>query len=137
MEEGNREGAASVGKEISSGGLRKLGKLLKLGTCLCWLSWSPPKNTCWGRSIGREINDLELSVHNVGGAFFAIGDICTHAFARLSFGLINDSVITCPLHQAKFDIRTGKVLEGPADEDLDSYPVKVEGEKLYVGVPDR
>jgi len=81
------------------------------------------------------INDLELSVHNVGGAFFAIGDICTHAFARLSFGLINDSVITCPLHQAKFDIRTGKVLEGPADEDLDSYLVKVEDGKLYVGVP--
>ena len=102
-----------------------------------WHFVSPVGGIAPGEPKQVVIDDLELAVHNVGGAFFAIDDICTHAFARLSFGSIDGAVITCPLHQAKFDIRTGKVLEEPAEEDLDSYPIKIEGEKLYVGVPDR
>ena len=82
-----------------------------------------------------EIDKLDLAIHNIDGDFFAINDICTHSFARLSFGSINGAIITCPLHLAEYDIRTGKVLEGPADEDLETYPTKVMGGKLYVGIP--
>ena len=81
------------------------------------------------------IDELELAVHNIDGDFFAIDDICTHSFARLSFGSIDGAVITCPLHLAEYDIRTGKVLEGPADEDLQTYPTRVSEGKLYVGIP--
>ena len=82
-----------------------------------------------------EIDKLDLAVHNIDGDFFAINDICTHSFARLSFGSIDGAVITCPLHLAEYDIRTGKVLEGPADEDLQTYPTRVMEGKLYVGIP--
>ncbi len=42
----------------------------------------------------------------------------------------------CPLHQARFHIPTGKVMSAPATEDLRTYPVKVDGEDIYVAVED-
>ena len=87
-----------------------------------------------GKPKQLEADDIEIAVHKVAGKIHAIDNICTHAFARLSFGTIEDNVITCPLHLAKFDIVTGKVLEGPAEENLETYPVKCANGLIYVGV---
>lgn len=81
--------------------------------------------------IGRRL----IGVYNVEGQFYAIDDICTHEFAILTEGYVDSDVIECPLHQAQFDIRTGKVLEPPAEEDLRTYPVRLDGDDIYVGVP--
>ena len=80
--------------------------------------------------VGRRL----IGVYKVEGEFYAIDDICTHEFAVLSEGFVEGEVIECPLHQARFNIRTGKVLEPPADEDLRTYPVKLDGDEVYVGV---
>jgi 3-phenylpropionate/trans-cinnamate dioxygenase ferredoxin subunit len=65
---------------------------------------------------------------------FATSDVCTHAFALLSDGFLEDGCIECPLHQARFDIRTGKVLCAPATENIRTYPVKIDGEDVFVAV---
>ncbi|MBV8696118.1 MAG: Rieske 2Fe-2S domain-containing protein, partial [Ktedonobacteraceae bacterium] len=44
--------------------------------------------------------------------------------------------VTCPWHGAQFDIRTGRVLCGPAQQDVPTYPVKVEGESIFISLPD-
>ncbi|MEE9250054.1 MAG: non-heme iron oxygenase ferredoxin subunit [Alphaproteobacteria bacterium] len=81
------------------------------------------------------IGELTLAIYNVDGTFYATNDTCTHAFASLSDGYVEDGVIECPLHAARYEIATGKVVDLPATEDLNSYAVRVEGEDIYVEVP--
>jgi 3-phenylpropionate/trans-cinnamate dioxygenase ferredoxin subunit len=50
----------------------------------------------------------------------------------LSDGFIEGNEIECPLHAACFDITTGECLAPPADRDLVTYPVKVEGDEVFV-----
>ena len=81
-------------------------------------------------SIGR----LDVGIYKLDGEFYAIDDICTHAYAMMTDGYIEDGQIECPLHGACFDIKTGKALTAPATIDLRPYPVKVEGDQISVGV---
>ncbi len=80
------------------------------------------------------VGDLLIALFKVDDAYYATDDICTHEFASLSEGYVDGDAIECPLHQARFHIPTGKVLDLPADEDLRTYPVKLEGEDIYVDV---
>ena len=75
-----------------------------------------------------------IALYYVGGEFYATSNICTHAFAMLHEGVFTDGEIECPLHQAIFDVRSGEALEGPADEDLQTFAVKVEGDDIWVDV---
>ena len=81
------------------------------------------------------VGSKEICVVNLGGEFFAIDDVCTHAYASLADGYIEGDQVECPLHGACFDIRTGKVKSAPASVDLKVYPVKVEGDRIKVGLP--
>ena len=76
-----------------------------------------------------------IALYKLGAEFYATDDTCTHEFASLCDGYIEGDTIECPLHQARFHIPTGKVLDLPAEEDLATYPVRVEGSLIYVGVP--
>jgi nitrite reductase/ring-hydroxylating ferredoxin subunit len=69
---------------------------------------------------------------NVDGAFYALQDVCGHRGAPLSRGDLTGHVIECPLHYACFDVRTGKLLSGPASADVVTYEVRVEGGTVYV-----
>jgi nitrite reductase/ring-hydroxylating ferredoxin subunit len=76
-----------------------------------------------------------LALYNVDGTYYATDEICTHAYASLADGFVTGDVIECPLHGATFSIKTGAVLSDPASEPLTTYPVRVEGEDILVGVP--
>lgn len=76
--------------------------------------------------------DAPIAVFNVDGEFYAIDDTCTHEKYSLADGYVDDDVVECALHMAKFNIRTGKVLSLPATRDLASYPVKVEEGDVFV-----
>jgi nitrite reductase/ring-hydroxylating ferredoxin subunit len=80
------------------------------------------------------IDNIPLALYNVAGEFFATHDICTHAHACLSDGYLEDGKIECPLHQGLFDVRTGKALSGPVDEDLRTFGVQVQGDEVLVNV---
>ena len=60
--------------------------------------------------------------------------MCTHEEEHLEEGLLTGHVIECPLHQGRFDIRTGEVISPPPFVDLNTYPVKTEGGQVYVKV---
>lgn len=80
------------------------------------------------------IGDNHVAVFNLGGEFFAIDDICTHAYASLSEGYVEDGCVECPLHAGRFDIRTGKAQGVPVTEDVRTYKIKVDGDSIYVEV---
>jgi nitrite reductase/ring-hydroxylating ferredoxin subunit len=73
-----------------------------------------------------------IAVFNVDGDFYAVDDTCTHEEYSLSDGYLDDDVVECALHMAKFNVRTGKVLSLPATQDLSTYPVKVEEGSVFV-----
>jgi len=79
-----------------------------------------------------EVNGDAVCLYNLGGTICATQDMCTHAEASLADGFIDGDAIECPLHQAMFDIRTGKVLNPPATRDLRIYPVRVDGDEIRV-----
>ena len=69
---------------------------------------------------------------NVDGAFYALRDVCGHRSAPLSRGKLTGCLIECPLHFAQFDLRTGKLVDGPVSADIPVYEVRVEGNTIYV-----
>lgn len=64
--------------------------------------------------------------------FFATDGICTHEHALLSDGLVLDEIIECPKHNGRFDYRTGQAKGAPVCVDLKTFPVKVEGDKVFI-----
>ena len=85
-----------------------------------------------GEPLGVEVAGRSIALYDVDGALFATDNICTHAYARLSDGWLDGELIECPLHAARFDIRTGKVLDPPATEDLRTYPTRVVDDEIEV-----
>jgi len=69
---------------------------------------------------------------NVAGVFHALRDACGHQRAPLSRGRLEGHVVECPVHFARFDVRTGQLLSGPTAEDVPVHEVKVEGDIIYV-----
>jgi len=68
------------------------------------------------------------------GEFFATGGQCTHEKTLLCDGLVIDGVIECPKHNGRFDYASGKALGAPVIVDLPTYPVKVDGRTVYLGI---
>lgn len=78
--------------------------------------------------------DVEILLCHTTEGLFAVDNLCTHAAARLSEGKLKGCRILCPLHGAAFDVRDGAVLSRPAREALRSYPVKVQGDDVYIAL---
>lgn len=77
-----------------------------------------------------------ILIANIDGQFYAADDTCTHEDASLSKGALRGDLVRCPLHGSRFDLRTGEVLEEPAEENLKTYPVRVEGDDIWVNLAD-
>ncbi len=82
--------------------------------------------------IGIDIAGKSLALYQVDGEIYATDNICTHGNARLCDGFLEGHEIECPLHQGKFDIRNGKAMCAPLTEDVRTYPVKIEGSRVFV-----
>jgi len=80
--------------------------------------------------------DIPIAIFKIGNDFYAIVDECTHMEARLSEGNVEGEVITCPLHGAKFNLRTGDVLSLPAASPIQVLPLKIKNGTIFVDVED-
>jgi len=84
--------------------------------------------------IGVMVDGRDIAMYNAGGEIFATDNICTHGHARLCEGFLEGHEIECPLHQGKFDVRTGQPTCAPVTEAIRSYPVKVEGGRIWLAL---
>jgi naphthalene 1,2-dioxygenase ferredoxin component len=87
-----------------------------------------------GEVLGIELAGRPIALYDVDGNVFATDNICTHAYARLSDGWLDGDLIECPLHAARFEVRTGKVLDPPATEDLKTYPVRLVDDEIQIKI---
>lgn len=88
-----------------------------------------------GKMKHIEFNGKEIMIVNLGGKFYALNDRCSHTNAPLSMGHIQDSILTCPMHGARFDITTGKKVSDPKmpSFNIDSLPVNMQKYMEYAG----
>ncbi len=83
-----------------------------------------------------DYEDRKILITNVDNRIYATDRICTHVYADLSTGFLNESekTVTCPLHMSIFDLENGKPLNLPAEEPLKTYNVKVESDWVWIMV---
>ena len=84
--------------------------------------------------IGVDIAGRSIALYRVEGEVFATDNLCTHGNARLCDGFLEGYEIECPLHQGNFDIRNGKAMCAPLTEDVKTYPIKIEGDRVFVAI---
>ncbi|MCA9730848.1 MAG: non-heme iron oxygenase ferredoxin subunit [Deferribacteres bacterium] len=77
------------------------------------------------------VDDRKIALFKIADKIYAIEDRCTHLHVQLTMGFREKNIIGCPLHGALFDIATGKVLQGPAVHDLETFRVVVENGEVY------
>jgi 3-phenylpropionate/trans-cinnamate dioxygenase ferredoxin component len=77
----------------------------------------------------------EVLIASVGGQYYAIDNKCSHQGGWLDQGelLADRCEVMCPLHDACFDLRTGKPTAEPAKTPVKVYAVRVEGDDILVG----
>jgi 3-phenylpropionate/trans-cinnamate dioxygenase ferredoxin subunit len=85
-----------------------------------------------GRGTLVELEGLRLALFCVDGEYYAIDDRCTHAEGSLAEGDIDGHMVECPLHGARFDLKTGQAMAAPASEPVRTYPLHVEGDEIQL-----
>jgi nitrite reductase/ring-hydroxylating ferredoxin subunit len=78
---------------------------------------------------------MPILLVRIDGEFFAIDDLCSHAGGSLHSGVMAGQEVACPLHGARFDIKTGRQSIGPSGTDQKVYHLRVEGDDIYLGPP--
>jgi nitrite reductase/ring-hydroxylating ferredoxin subunit len=97
-----------------------------------------------GTMRGAIVAGKQVLIAHVGEHFYAMDAICSHMSGYLPAGTIGGNLVTCPIHEAEFDVRTGKVVKNVSQvirlashskaKDLKVYAVKVVGDDILVKV---
>jgi apoptosis-inducing factor 3 len=99
---------------------------------MAWHEAANDSDLSEGEILGVAIAGTNIALYRLDGAIFATSNVCSHEFAFLSDGFFENGYIECPLHSARFDVKTGEVLCAPATEPIATYPVRLEGGKILV-----
>lgn len=77
-----------------------------------------------------------IAIYRVAGEFFATAATCTHMESCLTDGYLDNDIVECALHGAKFNVRTGRALALPATEPLRTFNVCLDADDVFVDLPD-
>lgn len=80
------------------------------------------------------VENEQIALYLVDDEVYATHNVCTHQFALLSDGFLEDGCIECPLHQGKFDVKTGAALCAPVTTPLRTYKVEVANGAVMVEI---
>ncbi len=69
-----------------------------------------------------------------GDAYFATDGLCTHEKVHLAEGFVIGTLIECPKHNGRFDVRSGEAKGAPVCINLATHPVKQEGGRIYLRI---
>lgn len=89
-----------------------------------------------GRMLEVNVGSRSLVLCHTRDGWFAVDNVCTHAYAKLSEGRLRKTRLICPLHGGSFDCRTGAALGAPAVVPLGTYAVRLSGEDVEIALGD-
>lgn len=91
-----------------------------------------------GSLMGVEVEGKYFLLANVNGALFAMDGLCSHMAGRLWEGTLEGTVVKCPRHGSRFDVRTGEVVSqvkipliGKA-KPMKTYRTVIEGQDVLI-----
>jgi len=71
------------------------------------------------------VGSTRVAVYLIDGKVYATDNVCSHAFALLTDGWLEDGLVECPLHGAQFDVTTGAVARGPAECPIVTFQTRI------------
>ena len=80
------------------------------------------------------VKGKDIALFRISDAVYATDNLCTHGHARLCDGFVEGFEIECPLHQGRFDLRTGQATCEPAADAVKTYPVRIDGGRVYLSL---
>jgi nitrite reductase/ring-hydroxylating ferredoxin subunit len=81
-----------------------------------------------------DVGGTHVLLSKIGGAVYAVSGTCTHEETDLGLGVMLEDRVICPLHLSQFDLKTGQVLNPPAEVALTSFNVKIQDGTIFVEV---
>jgi 3-phenylpropionate/trans-cinnamate dioxygenase ferredoxin component len=99
-----------------------------------WIKICETKPLKNGDLLDFDYGDKNILISKAGNKIYATDRICTHAYADLSTGFMNENekTITCPLHMSIFKLEDGTPQNLPAEEPLKTYKVKIQDNWVYI-----
>lgn len=85
-----------------------------------------------GQMLLAQVGTDRVVVGRCSEGLFAFSDRCTHRGGPLSDGALIGCTVQCPWHGSQFDIRTGRVVSGPAEEKVDVHQIEVREGEVYI-----
>ena len=99
-----------------------------------WIGAADETELWDGAGISVLVQGRDIALFRIGDAVYATDNLCTHGHARLCDGFIEGHEIECPLHQGRFDLRSGQPTCAPATEAIKTYPVRIEGGRVFLSI---
>ena len=100
-----------------------------------WTRVASVSDVAEGQMHAVRVGEREIALYHLpDGTFHATDNICSHEYAQLTDGWLENGCVECPLHAARFDVKSDKALCAPAETDLDVFEIKVDGGDLLVKV---
>jgi nitrite reductase/ring-hydroxylating ferredoxin subunit len=89
-----------------------------------------------GLNTGKlvEVEGRRIALFKVDGDYYAINEVCPHKGGPLSEGPLSGDEVTCPWHGSRFNVKTGAVTAPPAERGVETFPVRVAGDDVAVGI---
>lgn len=99
-----------------------------------WIKVCDIKSLKNGDLLDFDKEDKKILISKTKDKVYATDRICTHAYADLSTGFINEDekTITCPLHMSAFKLEDGTPQNLPAEDPLKTYEIKIQDNYVYV-----
>lgn len=85
-----------------------------------------------GQMLLARVDANRVVIGRCSEGLFAFSDSCTHRGGPLSDGALVDCTVQCPWHGSQFDIRTGRVVAGPAQRKIEVHQLEVRAGEVYV-----
>lgn len=99
-----------------------------------WIKACDAKTLKNGEMIDFDFEEKKILISKINNKIFATDRICTHAYADLSTGFVNEdeTTVTCPLHMSRFNLETGVPENLPAEIPLKTYKVEIREGWVYI-----
>ncbi len=84
--------------------------------------------------VAIELEGRAVALVRTESGIHAVSNTCTHAEASLADGFVMENWIECPLHQARYDLTTGELLDGPFCPELPVFPIEERDGQFFVKI---
>lgn len=99
-----------------------------------WIDAAAEADLWDGAGTSVLVQGRDIAIFRSADALYATDNLCTHGQARLCDGYLEGFEIECPLHQGRFDLRTGQPTCAPATVAVKTYPVRIQSGRVYLSL---